>query len=56
VEVSIEEPDTDVDDDEDLRSDVFLQMYQLLHQVCVLHIHILLIIQGAASFYMNIPI
>jgi hypothetical protein len=36
VEVSIEEPDTDVDDDEDLRSGVFLQMYQLLQQVCVL--------------------
>jgi hypothetical protein len=45
VEVSIEEPDTDVDDDdeEEMRLDTFLHMSQLLQQISVLEIHVLLV-------------
>jgi hypothetical protein len=44
VEVSIEEPDTDVDDDEeDVRLDTFLHMSQFLQQISVLEIHVLLV-------------
>lgn len=43
VEVSIEEPDTDIEDDEDQRLDFSLQMSQPLQQVCILQIQVLLV-------------
>jgi hypothetical protein len=43
VEVSIEEPDTDMEDYEDQRLDFSLQMSQPLQQVCILQIQVLLV-------------